>query len=198
LPEELQAMAQRVADLEPGIVQVFRALSDRRVLAKRLRLHGECRLDHVLWTGKDFVFIDFEGDASAPIGQRNIKHSPLRDVAALVRSFHYAAYVGLEQHVERGSVPRENLPKFQSWMRYWNRWVSATFLRAYFQNVGPATALPGNEEDLRVMLRAHVLERMVGELGTHLLERDKWLIVPLQGILFLMEDAGTPTGAEKT
>ncbi|HEX3720322.1 MAG TPA: maltose alpha-D-glucosyltransferase [Verrucomicrobiae bacterium] len=202
LPAELQPMAQQVADLEPVIVQIFRGLSDRPVSARRLRLHGECRLDHVLWTGKDFVFIDFEGDSSAPIGQRNIKHSPLRDVAALVRSFHYAAYVGLEQHVERGSVLRDNLPKFQSWMRYWNRWVSAAFLKAYFQNIASAQVLPGNEEDLRVMLRAHVLERMIGELGTHLQEKDKWLEVPLQGILFVAGEtaasASAPAPAEKT
>ncbi|HEY3913192.1 MAG TPA: maltose alpha-D-glucosyltransferase [Verrucomicrobiae bacterium] len=189
LPEDLRETAQKVADLEGAIMETFRALSDRRVLAKRLRLHGECRLDHAFWTGKDFVFIDFEGDASAPIGQRNIKHSPLRDVAAMVRSFHYAAYVGLEQHVERGSILRDNLPKFESWMRYWNRWISAAYLKAYFQNIAAAGVLPGNEEDLLVMLRAHILERMIGELGTHLQERDKWMGVPLQGILFLVGEA---------
>jgi predicted trehalose synthase len=70
-------------------------------------------------------------------------------------------------------------------MRYWNRWVSAAFLKAYFQNIASAQVLPANEEDLRVMLRAHVLERMIGELGTHLQEKDKWLEVPLQGILFV-------------
>jgi maltose alpha-D-glucosyltransferase/alpha-amylase len=198
LPADLQPLAQRVSDLEPSIVQIFRALSDRRVSAKRLRLHGECRLDHVLWTGKDFVFIDFEGDAAAPVGQRNIKHSPLRDVSALLRSFHYAAYVGLEQHVERGSISRENVPKFQLWMRYWNRWVSTAFLKAYFQHVAAAEILPANEEDIRVMLRAHLLDMMMDELGEHLREKDKWLSVPLEGIILLMTDAATnPPPAEK-
>ena len=129
LPPETQSLAQRVADLEPAIIESCRALCDQRLSANRLRLHGDCRLGQVLWTGKDFVFIDFEGDSVMPISERRLKHSPMRDVATMLRSFHFAAAVGLDQHVERGSIPPENMLRFQSWLRYWNLWVSV-FARA--------------------------------------------------------------------
>jgi hypothetical protein len=41
----------------------------------------------VLYTGKDFVIIDFEGEPARPIGERRIKRSPLKDVAVMLRSF---------------------------------------------------------------------------------------------------------------
>jgi predicted trehalose synthase len=90
------------------------------------------------------------------------------------------------------------VPKFQLWMRYWNRWVSTAFLKAYFQKIAEAEILPANEDDIRVMLRAHLLDRMMDELGEHLREKDKWLSVPLQGIILLMTDAtASPPATEK-
>jgi maltose alpha-D-glucosyltransferase / alpha-amylase len=156
---------------------------------KRLRLHGDCRLGQVLWTGKDFVFIDFEGDSSVPISERRLKHSPMRDVATMLRSFHYAASVGLDQHVERGSIPPENMLRFQSWLRYWNLWVSVAYLKAYFQAIAGANILPDNEEAIRVMLRAHLLDRTMNELGRQLKDGQAGLDVSLSGILFLLREA---------
>ena len=188
LPPETQHLAQRVVDLEPAIIQNFRALCDQRLPASCFRLHGDCRLGQVLWTGKDFVFIDFEGDSSVAISQRRLKHSPLRDVATMLRSFHYAAAVGLEQHVERGSILPENMLRFQSWLRYWNLWVSVGYLKAYFQAVAGAGILPENEEGLRVMLRAFLLDRALCELAGALREGGEKPEIPLSGILFLLHE----------
>jgi maltose alpha-D-glucosyltransferase/alpha-amylase len=192
LPPETLLLAQRVAELEPAIIQNYRALSDFHLSAKRLRLHGDCRLGQVLWTGKDFVFIDFEGDSSVPISERRLKHSPMRDVASMVRSFHYAASVGLDKHVERGSILPENMLRFQSWLRYWNLWVSVAYLKAYFQTIGGARLLPDDEEAVRVMLRAFLLDRAMSELGRQLRDGGAGLEIPLSGILHLLREQVPP------
>jgi maltose alpha-D-glucosyltransferase / alpha-amylase len=197
LPPQVQPLAQRVAELEPAIIESYRRLCDHDVSAKRLRLHGDCRLGQVLWTGKDFVFIDFEGDSSVPISERRLKHSPMRDVATMLRSFHYAAAVGLEQHVQRGSIPPENMLRFQSWLRYWNLWVSVAYLKAYFQAIASAGILPDNEEAVHVMLRAHVLDRTMNEVGRELNNGGARLDVPLSGILFLLREQVPPAPAVK-
>jgi maltose alpha-D-glucosyltransferase / alpha-amylase len=197
LPPETQPLARRVAELEPVIIQNYRVLCDQRLLAKRLRLHGDCRLGQVLWTGKDFVFIDFEGDVSLPISERRLKHSPMRDVAAMVRSFHYAASVGLDQHVQRGSIPPENMLRFQSWLRYWYLWVSVAYLKAYFQAVADAGIFPNNEEAILAMLRAFLLDRAIYELGRQLKEGGQGLEIPLSGILFLLREPVPPQAAAK-
>ena len=192
LPPETQPLAQRVLELEPAIIENYRRLCDRRLSTKRIRVHGDCRLGQVLWTGKDFVFIDFEGDSSVPISERRLKHSPMRDVATMLRSFHYAASVGLDQHVQRGSIPPENMLRFESWLRYWNFWVSVAYLKAYFQSIAGAGILPENEEDVRVMLRAYVLDRAVNELGRELRDGGAQMGIPLSGILFLLREQVPP------
>jgi maltose alpha-D-glucosyltransferase/alpha-amylase len=197
LPPDILPLAQRVGELEPAILQRYRGLFEHRVAAKRIRIHGDCHLGQVLWTGKDFIFFDFEGDPAAAISERCIKQSPLRDVAGLVRSFHYAAYGGLYQHVEGGSIPRESVPKFELWVRHWNFWVSVTFLKAYFHRLGESDLLPGNEIQLRVLFAAYLLNQMLTELGRELGRSSDRIRIPLQGILYLTGDPGlavTPTG----
>jgi maltose alpha-D-glucosyltransferase / alpha-amylase len=135
------------------------------------------------------MFIDFEGDSSAPISERRLKHSPIRDVATMVRSFHHAAAIGLDQHVQRGSIPPENMLRFQSWLRYWNLWVSVAFLKAYFQAIASARILPDNEEAVRVMLRAHLLDRMMNELGGGLRDGGGRLDIPLSGIRYVLRES---------
>ena len=123
-----------------------------------------------------------------PLSERRIKRSPLRDVAGMIRSFHYAAYAGLYQHVERGSLPPENLATFEPWARFWNHAVSSAFLRAYLQALGKSEVLPKSDEELRVMLPAYLLNKAIYQLGYELNNRPTWLKIPLQGILHLLEE----------
>ena len=92
----------------------YRQLIERNFAAKRIRIHGDCHLGQMLWTGRDFVFLDLQGDAAMPISERRIKRSPLRDVARMVRSFHHAAYAGFHRQVELGVISRENLPEIRA------------------------------------------------------------------------------------
>jgi maltose alpha-D-glucosyltransferase/alpha-amylase len=186
LAPELASLAQRALELEGPIVELYRSVFGHRLIARRIRIHGDCHLGQVLWTGKDFVFIDFEGDPQTAMGERRIKRSALRDVAGLVRSFHYAAYAGLHRQMERGSIAQENLAKFEPWVRYWNLWVSVTFLKAYFHRLGKTDLLPSDETECYAMLRAFLLHQVVGELGHELERRPAQLRIPLEGIVHLL------------
>ncbi len=66
----------------------------------RIRCHGDYHLGQVLWTGKDFVIIDFEGEPIRSVGERRLKRSSLRNVAGMVRSFDYCAFSALRRHWE--------------------------------------------------------------------------------------------------
>ncbi len=91
LPGDIQEMARRVIDLEERIVERYRRLKSQDIAAVRIRTHGDFHLGQVLYTGRDFVIIDFEGETDRPLSARRRKHSPLRDAAGMIRSFHYAA-----------------------------------------------------------------------------------------------------------
>jgi maltose alpha-D-glucosyltransferase/alpha-amylase len=192
LPVAVAPLAERVLSHEADIIARYRPLFERRFTAKRIRVHGDYHLGQVLWTGKDFIILDFEGEPAVALSERRIKRSVLRDVAGMIRSFHYAAYAGLQQHIERGSLPPENISAFEPWARFWNSAVSATFLRAYLQALGKTEVLPNTSEELKFMLPAYLLNKAMYELGYELNNRPAWLHIPLQGILHLLEETGSP------
>ena len=94
LPEPLCAEAQELMASHDRVVQVFDAFLSQRVGAVRIRCHGHLHLGQFLYTGKDFMIIDFEGESARPMSERRRKRSALRDVAAMTQSFHYAAMLG--------------------------------------------------------------------------------------------------------
>ncbi|MCU0785232.1 MAG: maltose alpha-D-glucosyltransferase [Verrucomicrobia bacterium] len=189
LPSETAQLAQLVLEAEPQILGRFRVLYERRFSARRIRCHGDFHLGQLLYTGKDFVIIDFEGEPALPLSERRIKRSPLRDAAGMVRSFDYAAWAGLEEHVKRGSLETENLPKFVPWLRLWCRSVGSVYLRTYLNTMRQSDLLPRAEEELLAMLPAYLLNKAVYEVGYELVHRPAWLHIPLRGILEILESA---------
>ncbi len=188
LPEAIQEDARRALELEPEARRRFRSIRDRKITAMRIRCHGDYHLGQVLHTGKDFVIIDFEGEPARPLSERRIKRSPLRDVAGMLRSFHYASYAALLGHV--AGVRQEDLASSEPLVRFWYLWVSVAFLKAYLAVARPANLLPQGLEELQVLLDAHLLEKAVYELFYELNNRPEWVGIPLRGILQLLETTG--------
>ena len=71
-------------------------------------------------------------------------------------------------------------------MRLWNLWVSVSFLQGYCHRLGQSEILPGQEEELRVMLEAYLLNHMLAELGRELKRQPNQLRIPLRGILYML------------
>ncbi len=192
LPASAQNSAQRVLDAQPAILQCYREAFQTSINARRIRTHGHCHLGQVLWTGKDFAFIDFGGEPGVPFGERRIKRSPLRDVAALLCSLQFAARTGLRRHAQRGSIPDENLAKFEPWVTLWSTWTGVAFLRAYFDGLGTSVLLPQNQLQLRRLLQAYCLDQMLSELGRHWPARPDRVEISLQAILRALGEQAPP------
>jgi maltose alpha-D-glucosyltransferase/alpha-amylase len=186
LPEALQSEAEAVLEQQPQILKVFERILKKRVTAMRLRCHGDLHLGQVLYTGRDFVIMDFEGEPARPIGERRIKRSPLRDVGGMLRSFHYADYSALLSLRERGLLSTEDFHSMEVWARFWHVWVCAVFLRAYLDVAGQSNFLPRMKEELRMLLDLYLLEKAIYELGYELNNRPDWVKIPLQGIRGLL------------
>jgi maltose alpha-D-glucosyltransferase / alpha-amylase len=186
LPSDVQLHARQVLELKPDILERFHRLLDLKISGMRTRCHGDYHLGQVLYTGKDFVIIDFEGEPARPIGERRIKRSPLRDVAGMLRSFHYAAYGALIALENRGGVRPEDLPLLESWANHWYVWVCAAFVKTYLAIAAEGHFLPASKEEMEVLLDALLLEKAIYELGYELNNRPQWVNIPIQGIRQLM------------
>jgi maltose alpha-D-glucosyltransferase/alpha-amylase len=177
----------QILDLEDEIMGRFRRLLELKIDAARIRIHGDYHLGQVLWTGRDFVIIDFEGEPARPLGERRIKRSPLRDVAGMLRSFHYAAYTALARET---SDPVSDNPAFlEPWALFWYQRVGATFLQAYLDATPPGGILPPEGQQMRVLLEVFMLEKALYELRYELNNRPEWARIPIQGILQQLETA---------
>ena len=186
LPEGLRPLAVYVMEHEDDLMNRFKELLESRISALRIRCHGDYHLGQVLFTGSDFVIIDFEGEPARPITERRIKRSALRDVAGMLRSFHYAASAALVDRRNSGAAP-SSLAELEHWAEFWQRWVGAEFLKTYLQEAAGGKFIPGSREELRVLLGALLLEKAVYELSYELNNRPEWVGIPLRGIRQLLE-----------
>jgi maltose alpha-D-glucosyltransferase / alpha-amylase len=183
LPENAQQDIAEVLNREAEIRQELLQLRDKRMSGNRIRNHGDLHLSNVLFSGSDWVITNFEGDATRPLSERRIKRSALRDVATMLRSFHYVSHAALFGDVP-GIVPsREGHPQLEKWALIWYRWVSAIFLKEYLQAAGGGLFLPQKEDELRILLGAYMTDRALAEIEYELEHRPQWIRIPLHGIL---------------
>ena len=193
LPGGLNEDAQRAIGFGGEVLRRYRILIQRKISAARIRCHGDYRLGQLLYTGKDFIIIDFEGEPARPIGERRLKRTPLRDVAGLLRSFDYAAHAASFELQARG-MGHANTAAIESWARYWYGWVSTAFLKEYLPIAEGRGLLPQPREDLRDLLEALLLDRAFYEVGRELDTRLDWLAIPLRAIAALAGESSAMTG----
>jgi maltose alpha-D-glucosyltransferase / alpha-amylase len=187
LPDSVQPQANRLLQQEREVRDIFKSLRDRRIHALRTRLHSDYHLGQVLFTGKDFVIFDFEGDPARAVGERRIKLSPVRDVASMLRSFHYAANAVLFGQVP-GVVPQPtNIALLQSWASFWYRWAGSAFLGGYLRAAGRIGLIPESRDEFRILLNAYTLERALIEIRYEVRRRSEWARVPIVGVFELLD-----------
>jgi len=187
LPTNVATQAGKILAVDEKVLQAFRAVLGRKIAAQRIRIHGDYHLGQVLYTGKDFVIIDFEGEPARPLSERRHKRSALRDVAGMVRSFDYAVQTVLRGVAGGGVIRPEDVPRLEPWARFWQRWVSSAFLRAYRHDTAGMALIPQTRDDLASLLKALLLEKGIYELGYELNNRPDWMPIPIHGILDLVE-----------
>jgi maltose alpha-D-glucosyltransferase/alpha-amylase len=184
----VRAAAETLLAREADLMAMFRELTIRPIRTPRIRVHGDYHLGQVLWTGKDFIIIDFEGEPMRSVGERRLKRSPMKDVAGMVRSFDYAAWTGLRRHwellppAEARPSPRE---RDELGARIWGGWLAHEFVRQYMSSLRQLRPelLPATQEDAELVLRSWVLEKALYEISYELNSRPDWVDIPLRAVM---------------
>jgi maltose alpha-D-glucosyltransferase/alpha-amylase len=179
---------QRVADVQAAQLHLQPLLTVPPLASSitKVRCHSDYHLGQLLCTAGDYVVLDFEGEPARPLAERRAKHSPLKDVAGMVRSFHYAAYAALFQQ------PAHRHDRLEPIADAWQRRAVAVFLDAYRATAAAAHFLPGDLGEFHALLNLFVLEKAIYELSYELNNRPDWLVIPLCGLLSLLRPRAKP------
>jgi maltose alpha-D-glucosyltransferase/alpha-amylase len=149
--------------------------------ALKTRHHGDYHLGQVLIANNDFVIIDFEGEPSRPLADARRKHSPLRDVAGMLRSFSYAKWSARDRYASAMTGGQAGVaPDKSAVLDGWEAEARRVFLEAYAQVAGISL------EDVAGLLRLFELEKVLYELRYEINNRPNWVHVPLGGALGLL------------
>lgn len=178
LGEKARLLAQPFTNDATRIRSDFSGLSTQPLHSKRIRIHGDYHLGQVVVQGDDVWILDFEGEPESSVADRMIRHSPLKDVAGMLRSFHYAAYVAY--YFDKSGAPLEGADGAE--IESWYLSVCGHFLSIYKQQLDVEAFQLSDPDEFRFLLERHMLEKAVYELGYELNSRPKWSIIPLEGI----------------
>ncbi len=182
VPAAYREEATRCLGLEKEALAGLAGLLDTQIETVKIRVHGDYRLEQLLFTGKDFMIVDFEGDPRRPLGERRLKRSALRDVAGMFYSFYAAAEEGAARHVAANPEDAEIMIE---WTRPWAETVSRAFFGAYAAEVGDSPILPPRRAIL-LLLKCFLLERAYDALAQAALNRPDKLGAPLSSIQLVL------------
>jgi maltose alpha-D-glucosyltransferase/alpha-amylase len=185
---DISPTVQQVVEHESDILDLMRSLSATPFEALRIRCHGDFHLGQVLWTGKDFTIIDFEGEPSRSLGRRRLKRPAAVDLAGMIRSFHYASRTAAASLARDlgSSVASVDPSILDSWLTFWHRWVSGVYLQSYQSVLGRADFLPADRAQFADLVNFFMLEKAMYELNYEVNSRPTWMEIPARGILDIL------------
>lgn len=177
-------LANQFLDNKKEIRKLFLDFNWTKMKSERIRIHGDYHLGQVLVNGDDFYILDFEGEPESTIRDRKVKQPPLKDVAGMFRSFHYAIYATIFNNKEK--YPYEQKELFQAGELLFKYFVGV-FLQTYTEVAQAGNLNIGYRKEIDFLLKYCLLEKAVYELGYELNSRPRWAVIPLTGIASIME-----------
>jgi maltose alpha-D-glucosyltransferase/alpha-amylase len=180
LPEAARVDAIQLAETRVGLER--RIASERRRLAPgglKIRHHGDYHLGQVLVKRNDFIIVDFEGEPARPLAERRAKHSPLRDVAGMFRSFTYARRTALQRC---SMTTSEDCARWEPLLVRWEQETRQVFLSVY-DDIARAAGLYSSLDAVRPLLDLFEIEKALYELRYELRNRPDWAGIPLRSLV---------------
>lgn len=173
-------LANQFIERKNEIRQRFVNFDWTKLKGERIRIHGDFHLGQVLVKDDDFYILDFEGEPESTIRDRKVKQPPLKDVAGLFRSFHYAIYTTIFNMPTNKLQNKSQLYKAGEILY---RYFIGVFLGSYVGLLQKNNLNIGYEQERVFILKYCMLEKAVYELGYEMNSRPAWAVIPLEGII---------------
>ncbi|WP_210310501.1 maltose alpha-D-glucosyltransferase [Devosia pacifica] len=185
LDEETRDLAQRVVDGRDALLSRLKAGAGMQPSGEISRIHGDYHLGQVLVAQDDLMIIDFEGEPKRSLEERRTRSTPLRDVAGMIRSFHYASVTALNSHEAAAGVMSEEV---RERAERWRQDTTREFLEAYREQISGSAGYPTDPAFAKALTDLFTLHKAIYEIGYELANRPDWLRIPLSGVLAILEE----------
>ncbi|MCH4824475.1 trehalose synthase [Gramella lutea] len=185
LEGEALKLAKEFLDNKKEIREHFLNFNWTKMKSERIRIHGDYHLGQVLVNHDDFYLLDFEGEPESTIQDRKVKQPPLKDVAGMFRSFHYAIYSTIFNNDGSFTTSHEDICKAGEVLY---KYMIGVFMETYVHKVQNENLNIGYKQEIEFLLDYCLLEKAVYELGYELNSRPRWTIIPLRGIASILKN----------
>jgi maltose alpha-D-glucosyltransferase/alpha-amylase len=187
LPPEVLPLAEQTLASEGALITLLKEIYARPLDSVRIRIHGNLHLGQVLHTGKDFLFIDFEGEPHRPYGERRLRRAALGDIAGMLRSIGHVSHAALAREQQKQSAASEKQLDLNAWIRYWREWIATIYFHAYRTRLAGTNIIPPTDAGVRALLNALLIENAFTELRVQLESPAPRLQIPLTSIVAVLE-----------
>ncbi len=170
---------EEIIDREDVIINYLKPLLEERFNAKKIRIHGDLNLKRILLTGRDFLFINFEGQPAIATSAKRLKRSPFRDIAGIIGSVFFAAHTSLQKF---GHLLTEDVASYNAFANRWWFCTSNRFLRGYLDAAGESDFLPSVEKQVNFLVNVYLVEKMLSEIDKGITRNASWLNIPIEGL----------------
>ncbi len=180
IPQNQRALLDEILFSEEMFLNyIQKTLETEKIPTLKIRVHGNYKLDKVLFTGKDFMIYNFEGELEQTLSVRKLKYTCLKDVASMLSSFHYAVHVGY-------FFRKEFIPVDDNYLRplleKWYSKVADTFIKSYVDSVDMEGLIPEKKEHFDSLLNLYIFEKAVKEIRYFLEFEPSSLLIPLKAL----------------
>jgi maltose alpha-D-glucosyltransferase/alpha-amylase len=169
LTEENALLAREIITRHSEFITFLKQLYQIPMRSVRIRVHGNLHLAQVLHTGRDFVFIDFEGESDRSYGERRLKRTPLKDIAGMVRSFHQVSEQALYGMVDVGKIVPEKTSVYEGWSKLWRNCMSSIFIESYREALAGSRLVPPEPSAFEALFYACLIETAFTDLSRDML-----------------------------
>ncbi|MDI6745518.1 MAG: maltose alpha-D-glucosyltransferase [Rhodocyclaceae bacterium] len=180
LPAEVRSASDHLLAMRPYVLDRISVAALTGIEAAKMRYHGDYHLGQVLLVDNDFIITDFEGEPARPLAERRMKHSPLRDIAGMLRSFSYVAAVATNRATTERPADRH---RFGPLVQTWETETGAAFLKGYQETIQGCPSWPADQAAAQRLIEFFVIDKALYELRYEMDNRPDWLSIPLYSLL---------------
>jgi maltose alpha-D-glucosyltransferase/alpha-amylase len=180
--ENIREEAADLLNMENSILNHAGKILKTKIEGKKIRIHGDYNLKQILYTGKDFVIQNFEGNLNYPATERRLRRSALRDIAGLIYSLYSATYYSIQKYKSSMS---DELNELEPFSILWWQYISGILLKSYWEAAKNEGFLPNNINDAEYLTEIYLLEKALNELSSELGKNTELVKIPLKLLKYL-------------